>query len=285
MNKKVCITCLTEKPMDSGFYLASNKEIFKDGRIPICKSCLKEKLSNEDFDEKYKILRLIDKPFNVDLWEVAEDMDRDTVGAYFTMLAKKDTRDMRWEDSVFGDKESNNKGKEKLELIDKWGPGYRQEEYRAFEQKYKQLTNNYSEKTAMHTEALLTYIRYKVKSEIATADGQVKDAKEWGTLASKAASDAKINPNQLSKSDLSDGLDSVGQIVRAVEEHEDIIPILPQFISRPQDKVDFTIWSYISYVRNLQGLPLIDYKDIYQFYEERKKEYALHNPDVDEGDF
>lgn len=129
----------------------------------------------------------------------------------------------------------------------------------------------------MHTEALLTYIRYRVKEEIATARDDMKSAKEWGQLAQKAAQDAKINPSQLSKSDLSDGLDTFGQLVRSVEQAVDIIPILPVFKERPQDKVDFTIWCYINYIRDLKGLPLAEYEDIYRFYDERKKEYEDRN--------
>ena len=69
----------------------------------------------------------------------------------------------------------------------------------------------------MHTEALLNYIRYRVKEEIATAKGDVKEAKEWGALAKDAATAAKINPSQLSKADLSDGLSTFSELSQAVE--------------------------------------------------------------------
>lgn len=165
-------------------------------------------------------------------------------------------------------------------VIDKWGIGYSREEYLQFENKYHKLKNNYQEKTAMHTEALLTYIRYRVKEELATAKGEVKDAKAWGDLATRAASDAKINPSQLSKSDLSDGLDTFGQLVRSVEQAVDIIPILPKFKEKPQDKVDFTLLCYINYIRDLKGLPIAKYSDVYHFYEERKKEYEERNEKI-----
>jgi hypothetical protein len=158
-------------------------------------------------------------------------------------------------------------------LAEKWGYGYTPEQLYAFEKKYQLLKNNYPEKTALHTEALLTYIRYRVNEEVATAKGDVKAAKDWGELASKQATNAKINVSQLSKNDLQDGLDSFGSLVKAVETAVDIIPILPQFKEQPQDKVDFTLYCYINYVRDLKGLPPAEYKDIYAFYDERKKEY------------
>lgn len=171
-------------------------------------------------------------------------------------------------------------------LAEKWGYGYTQEQLYAFEKKYQLLKNNYPEKTALHTEALLTYIRYRVNEEMATAKGDVKSAKDWGELASKQATNAKINVSQLSKNDLQDGLDSFGSLVKAVETAMDIIPILPKFKEQPQDKPDFTLWCYINYVRDLKGLPPAEYKEIYSFYDERKKEYEkkYSNNEEDEAD-
>jgi hypothetical protein len=179
------------------------------------------------------------------------------------------------------DKEENNHEKAKKKmlkefnidyLVEKWGFGYDIEEMVAFEKKYQLLKNNYPEQTSLHIEALQTYCRYRVKEEFATAKGLVKEAKDWGDLADKQAKSAKININQLSKSDLTMGLSTFGELVRMVEQSVDIIPMLPQFKEQPQDKPDFTLWCYINYVRDLKGLPPANYEDIYQFYEERKKE-------------
>lgn len=159
------------------------------------------------------------------------------------------------------------------ELIDKWGFGYTDQEYIFFEKKYQLLKNNYSEKTAMHSEALKNYVRYRVKEEIATAEGNVKEAKEWGALASKAAQDAKINPRQLSKADLSDGLSTFSELSQAVEKEVDIISILPKFKYRPNDALDFNIWCYVNYMRDLSGLPLCNYEDVYKFYDKRVQDY------------
>jgi len=72
----------------------------------------------------------------------------------------------------------------KKKLEDKWGLGYSDTELLLFEKKHKMLCrNNYKEKTAMHREALFNYIRYRVKEEMATAEGNVKEAKEWGCIS------------------------------------------------------------------------------------------------------
>lgn len=131
----------------------------------------------------------------------------------------------------------------------------------------------------MHTEALLTYIRYRVKEELATASGNVKDAKDWGEMANKAATNAKINPSQLSKADLTEGLSTFSELSLAIEKEVDIIPILPRFKCRPNDALDFNIWCYVNYERDLSGLPPCSYEDIYAFYDQRKRDYVAQYGD------
>lgn len=290
-NNLICIQCSKDKAKDRNFYNTDNVLYKKIGKIPVCKQCIKGLIDYNDMETVYSFLRQFDIKFDIEYWIKAEENKNDTFARYMTMAnSLPQFEGTSWKDSVFEVSKLKNDyndvieenspppkqtQKEQIsqELIVKWGEGYTNEEYRAFERKYSMLKNNYQEKTAMHTEALLTYIRYRVKEELATAKNDMKAAKDWGQLAQKAAQDAKINPSQLSKSDLSDGLDTFGQLVRSVEQAEDIIPILPQFKAKPQDKVDFTIWCYINYIRDLKSLPLASYEEIYAFYEERIKEF------------
>jgi hypothetical protein len=289
-SKKTCLKC--DLPKNQTDFFLSNSDLHSDGRYPVCKGCLKENLDTNDLKSVQDVLIQINRPFLMDLWLSSVDESKRTGRDAFGLFMKNvqfNHKNLTWKDSVFEIqhvKESINvdeilKNEITDDLIQKWGIGYEKDEYLAFERKYAMLKNNYQEKTAMHTEALLTYIRYRVKEEISTAKNDMKAAKEWGQLAQKAAQDAKINPSQLSKSDLSDGLDTFGQLVRTVEQAVDIIPILPKFKERPQDKVDFTLWCYINYVRDLKGLPLADYKDIYGFYEARKKEFEERFDDLE----
>lgn len=280
---KQCNECKKDKVLTS-FYNSNNK-LF-DGKSPICKDCIKQMIDYNNIKSIYSVLRTLDVPFDIEHWEKALESKSDPFGNYMRMAnSLRQFKGRTWEDSVFKRKSeihstkdtdmyptTNRSDEYTRELIEKWGD-YPLEELELFEKKYQQLRVNYPERTAMHTEALLIYVRYRVKEELATQAGDVKEAKEWGALAQKAAQDAKINPSQLSKADLSDGLDSFSQLTRLVEQAVDIIPILPKFKERPQDKVDFTIWCYINYVRDLKGLPPADYQDVYRFYEDRKKEY------------
>lgn len=293
--KKIELTCAAcgKLKQDKDYYVSYNK-VHSTGRIPYCKDCLHKMISNSEgmveLDKLHKTLQLIDKPFIYDIWKSSLEEKGDSFGVYLKNLAMVQYRNYGWKDSCFEPQLNNGINYEASitkknsvsfdtfvisdEIYDKWNFGYQKDEYYYFEKKYNQLKNNYPEKTAMHTEALLNYIRYRVKEELATAKGDVKEAKEWGGLAKEAATAAKINPSQLSKADLTDGLSGFGQLTRAVEQAVDIVEILPKFKQKPQDNVDFTLWCYINYVRGLKGLGDCEYKEIYDFYEQKRKDMA-----------
>jgi len=294
-------------------YYASYNPVHKMGKILYCKDCIKDMISDESgnvvLDKVKETLRLLDRPFLYNIWKSSLEEGGEVIGVYMKNTAMTQYRNLGWKDSkmlpeieqdlnydsanreLIANKQNINSHMDGFivteEIIDKWNFGYTTEEYYYFEKKYNQLKNNYSEKTAMHTEALLNYIRYRVKEELATAKGDVKEAKEWGSLAKDAATAAKINPSQLSAADLTDGLSGFGQLVRAVEQVVDIVEILPKFKQKPQDNVDFTLWCYINYVRGLKGLGDCEYKDIYGFYEQKKKDLAnkiINSDDIIEED-
>lgn len=165
------------------------------------------------------------------------------------------------------------------DMIRLFGPGYKKHEYKAMWDKYSFLKESYPDVTNLHTEALITYVRFKVQEELATARGDAESAKTWSDAAMKAADKAKINPSQLSQNDLQGGLNSFSELLQAVEQAADIIPILPRFKYRPNDAIDFNIWCYINYIRDLEGKPLCDYQDVYAFYDRRKAEYIAQYGD------
>ena len=287
------ITCLTcgETKKSSDFYTSSSVFHAGTGRVPYCKVCLKNMSTDEngniDTEKFKKVLKEIDKPYLYDILQSAYNEAKkvengDVIGIYYKNInSLPQNKNLGWADSIFEPQhESENKTHNLLsnfvltdDIVEFFGAGYEPEEYQAMYRKYNFLKNNYPEKTNMHIEALKTYVRYKVKEEFSSARNDVGSAGKWADLANKAAQNAKINPSQLSAADLADGLSTFGQLVRAVEQAVDIIPILPKFKEKPQDKVDFALWCYINYIRDLKGLPLCEYKDIYKFYEDRKKEH------------
>jgi len=289
----VCVKCGKEK-RSVEFYISYNKLHDGTGKLPYCKNCIQ----NMCLDNKGRLqielvkdmLKTIDRPYLHDLYITSFNTSKiNPVGIYMKNLALKDYREKTWEDSFFENGTSTNIMNRNNEersytistksieitdtMIEMFGAGYTDEEYIAMQKKYLFLRNNYGDKTNLHIEALVTYIRFKVKEEILTANGKVTEAEKWAKMATVAAEKAKINPSQLSKSDLTGGLNSFGELIKAVEQAVDVIPILPQFKYRPNDSLDFIIWCYINYARDLRGMPQCNYEDVYKFYDRKKAEY------------
>jgi len=284
---KNCSMCGDNKRL-TDYYKSYSPMDKIDERLRVCKKCLKDNTDINNIDSVKNTLRQVDKPYNVHLWESALTKP-DVIGEYFKLINAKDYRHDTWEQSIF-EKEDVNKLDEiddsptlnientpsftlTNEIISKWGSGYSLEEYQNFENKYDKLIRNYGEKTTLHTEGLLTYIRFRVKEEMATARGDVKEAKEWGQLASKQAIDAKINVSQLSKSDISGGVDVLSQLFEAVESEIGVIPLLPKIMEQPYDDADLIIWAIINYYRRLEDKSKVPYRDIYAFYDEMLSEH------------
>ena len=158
-------------------------------------------------------------------------------------------------------------------IKDLFGDGYTTVEYKKMYEKYEKLKLNYTLQTNLHQEALATYVRFKVKEEMATAAGNVDEAKKWYDAAQNAASNGKLTPKQLSAADLQKGVNSFSELTLAIEQATDVINILPKYKTQPHDAPDFNIYCYISYARKLKGLPSIEYKDIYKFYDDKMEEY------------
>jgi len=157
-------------------------------------------------------------------------------------------------------------------LEEKYGYGYSKIEYQAFERKYKKLILGYSEKTALHTERLLTYIIHKTKGELAAASGNVAETEKWEKLAQSDATAAKLNVSQLNKSDITGGIDLIPQLVEAVEERASLIPIMPKLKAQPYDDADIILWGVINKLRRNDDRPAISYREIWDFYDEMLKD-------------
>lgn len=297
-----CITCAVDKEKNNNYYNTANKMYEKIGKLPICKACLKKMINYDDMESIYSILQQFDIMFDIEHWESATASKMDTFGRYMSMAnSLPNLKDKGFKDSVFDKKQKKIKQKnsnvqysqedddnflhidisdEELEsLKEKYGHGYPDDEYILFEKKFRKLKPSFQLPTTMHEEYLREYCVNKVKETIAKAKGEFKEAKEWAAMAKESAEAGKLKPSQMSKADLSKGLDGFGQLSRMVEQHRDIIPLLPKFTQQPKDKVDITLWLYVNYIRDLEGLPEAEYKDIYQFYDERRKDYEAQEID------
>ena len=307
--KKICSNCHKEKPYTK-FYQATNPQTSSGGGVVnICSVCVKKESLNQDGTlniEKFKqMLMLMDKAYVPSIVESAIEETKtaiennkgrkDLIGNYMKGLNLSQNKmsfmqSMQMLDggilsSSVTSSEKRQKEKEEIyvkqvdnfvvtdDLLDLFGEGYTKNEYRLMQKKYETLKQNYTMQTNLHQEALVTYVRFKVKEELSTALGNVGEAEKWSKAAQDAADKAKLSPKQLTKADLQGGINSFSEIFKAVEQAIDVIPILPKFKYRPNDALDFNIWCYINYARDLQGLAHCEYEDVYKFYDRKKNEY------------
>jgi hypothetical protein len=300
--RKPCSKCNKPRRIKDDFYMSLSPAHEGDQRVGVCKICVKE-MTGEDYsnlEQIQNVLRILDKPYIHNLYQsaISECKDReikDVFGIYIKSLWLNE-KNSTWSDSVFSStnneskevkkspqeatatpsiskQKQNDTGYDIEELKEKYGYGYPDDEYILFERKYQQLRTSFQLLTTMHEEYFREYCINKVKETLAKAKGNFKEAKEWAAMVKDVAEAGKLKPSQMSKADLSSGLDGFGQLARMVEENYEIQPILPKFIEQPKDKVDVVLWCFVNYVRDIKGLPECDYKEIYDFYERRRAEY------------
>jgi len=305
---KIKIKCQGECKRDlieTNFY-QSNSPLFNGNnhRVNICKQCINKMIDIEDINSVYVVLQALDIAFLYDYYETAKQKNpKNPFGKYITMAnSMPQLKGARWKDSVFGNEsndilEDNTKTPTRRNTIsideleslkEKFGDGYPDKEYILFEKKYQDLRPSFQLTTTMHEECLREYCIDKVKEGLAKARGEFKEAKEWASMAKEQASSGKLNPSQMSKADLSGGLDTFGQMRRMVEQTDEgeMLRILPIFMEKPKDKVDITLWLYVNYIRDLKGLEECEFKDIWDFYNRRVVEYEkeMADPNKNVGD-
>jgi hypothetical protein len=283
-----CNYCAKQKT-ETDFYIDHSSNL---GRMVTCKECIKaltyDEKGNFNIDKFISLLKRVDKPLIADALNKVINSGREIVGNYFRYLSLPVYKDYKYSDSEFGDFNPENRisvllpdGKFQVtdDIVKFWGKGYDPIDYENFQNKYDLLSPSYPEKTAFHTEKLKEYIRFQCKGERALSENNMNASKQWFEEARKSADAAKINPKQMSVSDLSGGLDTFGDFFREIEKADELMDILPEFKFRPKDAVDFTIWCYINYVRDIKGLSQASYKEVYEFYDRAKEKFIAENGD------
>lgn len=128
------------------FYTAINDKFFANGRVHICKECIKNYCYKEDgsvdLDKFKQILMMINAPFYSKEFNTAIEKDKDTIGVYMRAICLN-YKGQEWRDGETQKYISNqNKDKEPFvispELIRKWGGSFEEEEYIFLEEELKE---------------------------------------------------------------------------------------------------------------------------------------------------
>ncbi len=244
----ICTKCGIEKKAKDDFYMSYNSRL---SIAPFCKECvinesLTEDGSSIDIEKFQSVLQQLDRPYLNQIYiasiKEGEGNPRRVIGFYMKNVSTPQYRVLRFAHSDFGHlekeaesqqkveapkKETTKKSKEKLsiknrnDLKDKWGE-YTDSELLRFEKKYQQMSKSYQILTTLHEEGLIDFCRLQCLYEMAVEKKDMQEAKIFKSLADDAKKNAKLNPLQLDKADLTaGGCNSFGEIARIVSDMQE----------------------------------------------------------------
>lgn len=221
------------------FYCTHNPEC---PIYPICKKCIKEKVSLSDINSVYNTLKLLDIPFIFNIWEKCTNEDSENFFEnYINILNSERYINSHWEDSVFPQKDDIVEETEHDVPLwdDEWQGNYTKGEleylnhYLSKLREQFDITNiNYVDYAKKIANASLIEIKARnVYQSVPTKENFAmwKDANAMFDNLSKSA---KFSENTRTSNDV--GLGSFGQIFDAVEKHN----YVPKFIPEDKDMYD-----------------------------------------------
>ena len=285
--KKECDNCHRE--LSHTQFYNTNSVLSVDGKLNICKVCVKSMLDYNKIETVYKILQLLDVPFIYSYWRNAkENNPEDPWSRYITMANSKinEFKKGTWKDSKF-EPESINQVKINIdnmvdhyssfettsEIINRWG-NYSNEEYFKLEQFYWDM----KEKNKIETPQEETYLKklslISMKMDIELEAGRYDEAKKLGDLFSKYMADSQFRAIDKTDADKTGGLRGFGQIYAEVEK-DDFIPPWEnyrQIKGLSQDMVDKTIMYIANFTLKLNKV-------------ESMTEPPFDTPKINEGGF
>lgn len=258
--KKICMKCGRERVLVN-FY-ASTSAMFSDQRVPVCKDCLKEMVNPKDLNTVKTVLRQIDKPYRVDVWNKAVESPKDTFGEYMRMISSlPQYKGMTYEDSVEGVYEVDLPEEEQEEeysfidefrvtpdIVFKWGTGYKPKEYMRLEDLYVRMIESHDISAPQHKELLKIMCVLNLKMEICLEKDDINGFAKLHDQYQKLLQSSGFRPIDRKSGDEATGLKTFSQIFEEVERDGFIEP---WEIEEDQDIIDRTIMYLLNYQKKL----------------------------------
>ncbi|MCC0764804.1 hypothetical protein IR151_17560 [Clostridioides sp. ES-S-0006-03] len=215
VNKKKCSCCGQEK-YEERYFWKSYSFIYSDnGRLPVCKDCLKEIYNklNDKYRRSIKALKHL--CFNFDIYfdenladELFKKKSEDFVDEYMKIINRNSKyRGKTSSDNIVEDidvetyvRESNNKYIEIDEyLIDKWGDGYSNDEYLKLEKNYKKYERNFPSETLQQKEIIMSMCELKLEAQKCRVNQQYNDYDKLMKQTSAKMAELDIIPSKQKK--------------------------------------------------------------------------------------
>jgi hypothetical protein len=237
-SKITCSSCGKDK--DNTQYYGSQSPFHKfTGKVTVCKDCFWE-FVGEDVDRLKIALRMIDRPFLIELYESslqeAEKTNKSALGMYMKNSSMPQYRGLNWDDSDFeGHKSSKEIHSEKVdveellktELLDediltlrkKWGK-FETEDYVYLESFYNEYAHSYATDTPVQINLYKNIAKVHLQAEKELSEGDTRTFKDLMELSSKLHNDGNIKPIQSTGANDDKGLSTYGLWIKTIEQDE-----------------------------------------------------------------
>lgn len=250
---KTCTECQKSKNINQ-FYMCNNV-LFTDGRSPICKTCINEKIDINNMETVYEILRQMDLPFIYDCWSKAVKNKGSQFGHYMRMInSLHQYKNLAWKDSCFtpeGDIDQENITKNleiPKKLKDKWGLNYDYDEIMKLEKFSDEMMTSHDISAPQHKKLLILMCKLNLKMDKCLEKDDIAGFSKLHEQYQKLLTSSGFRPiDSKSGSELS-GIRTFSQIYEEVEKDGFIKPIP---INEHQDIVDRTIQYILNYTLKL----------------------------------
>ncbi len=302
--KKECSSC--KKSKSTTFFFKVDSPMFPDGMINICRDCVREQVDIEDIEQVIGFLRQIDKPFFQEYWDKALESKSHPLGEYIRKVnslphvknktfnnsdgiegvGKVDLQSAKTPDTI-----ENVKGEVIVysdELVDKWGIGYKKNEYLQMEKFYQDMRLTHEIHTPVHVNKLkelayLTIEQSRLRNERDMAN-YVKLAKTIDDMEKSAG----FRPVDRQGIDDATGIRSFSQIWEEVEKRGWRKPPKETY---DEDMIDAMIISLANYYHRLVGREILrDIPDeikneLDEFYELDETPVDINDEEYEDLDF
>lgn len=296
------------KERDYSFFFKVDSPMFPDGMINICRDCVRAEVNVEDMEQVISFLRQIDKPFIQSYWDEAVNnkFGRHPLGEYIrkvNSLSQVKDKDFNSSDGINGvgkidlssakqpDAVENVKGEiieYSDELVNKWGIGYKKEEYLKMEKFYQDMRLTHEIQTPVHVNKLMELAYLSIEQQRLRQERDMANYTKLAKTIEDMEKSAGFRPVDRQGIDGATGIKSFSQIWEEVEKKGFRKPPPPVF---EEDIVDQMIISLANYYVRLVGKEILtdvpeEIRDeLDEFYEDDLTPVEINDNEYEELDF
>lgn len=223
-----CTDCGNEKGL-ADFYTSNSPFHKSTGKLHICKQCFWD-FVNDDIEKLKNALRMVDKPFLVDILQSAKDESEGTnkniIKLYMKNIGMPQYKSCTWADSISNNEKEFNiqieesNGFDEDSLFKKWGRGYSASDLEYLENFFTEYSHSYATDTPVQVNLYKNIAKVHLQAEKELSANQTKSFKELMELSSKLHNDGNIKPIQSTGANEDKGVSTYGLWIKTIEQDE-----------------------------------------------------------------